>query len=62
MTWDDFKNDIDQQLIELGKDGSIELSHVDVLLPELGYYVKVSEDGLLCVHDVEEKLTKEPRQ
>lgn len=59
MTWNDFKNDIDQQLIELGKDGSIELSHVDVLLPELGYYVKVNEDGLLCVQDGEEELRED---
>lgn len=51
MTWDEFKADVDEQLAELGKDGSVELSHIDTILPELGYYVSLSKDGSLCIDE-----------
>lgn len=53
MTWDEFKNDVDEQLRELGKDGSIELSNLDRILPELGYYVTITKDGALCLDEVD---------
>jgi len=30
MTWDDFKNYIDEKLSELNKDGGIEISYIDI--------------------------------
>jgi|KBSSwiStaDraftv2_1062776.scaffolds.fasta_scaffold4111835_1 hypothetical protein len=30
MTWDDFKRYIDEKLSELNKDGSIEISYIDI--------------------------------
>ena len=30
MTWNEFKTDVDQQLTEMGYDGSLEMEYIDI--------------------------------
>jgi len=51
MTWNDFKEYVDDALAKAGVDGSIEIEYFDFSYPSLDYaaatpYVAVSEDSL----------------
>ena len=45
LTWDQFKDKIDNQLKEHGEDGSIEIWFIDISYPEMDYGSEVQIDS-----------------